>query len=213
MIKCIIFDFDGVIAETDEGRFQLLSEILIDYNINLLKDFHYSDTVGISTYSFLKLHYGKNLSDFDIENIVDRRSDKYLKNLNKFCSPIPGAIKTIIDLKNKSHELYICTTNDEIIINTLLQYLKIVKYFSRVFPRNEIKIKGSLLKNYRYVLDEVNCDISDSLVIEDSEIGVKSALVIGALTVHFGSKKIDIVDDNLIHASNYNELNKLIASI
>ncbi len=34
-LKSLIFDFDGVISDTDEARFKLLTSILSVYNIDL----------------------------------------------------------------------------------------------------------------------------------------------------------------------------------
>ncbi len=51
-IGCIIFDFDGVIADTDLGRYKVLKQILLDYDTELANSFNKKDLIGLSTKSF-----------------------------------------------------------------------------------------------------------------------------------------------------------------
>ena len=56
-VQHIIFDFDGVIAETDNARYKVLANILQRYKINLKAKYKQSDLVGIPTDIFLHNKY------------------------------------------------------------------------------------------------------------------------------------------------------------
>ena len=48
-LKSLIFDFDGVISDTDELRFKLLTSILSEYNIDLSSTNNPKELAGITT--------------------------------------------------------------------------------------------------------------------------------------------------------------------
>ena len=57
IIKHIVFDFDGVIAETDTARFEVLSNILEQFGIDFKNEYKLLDLVGTPTDIFLKQNF------------------------------------------------------------------------------------------------------------------------------------------------------------
>ena len=127
IIDTIVFDFDGVIADTDSGRFLLLSEILAHYQIDMNSKYSFNDIIGLSTKTFLKSNF-KELNDDQISEIISLRHDKYLANLNKYCIPIPFVIDLIKILYSKHKRLAIATTNDKNITIKMLDHFNITNY-------------------------------------------------------------------------------------
>jgi len=185
IIKHIVFDFDGVIAETDTARFEVLSNILKQFGIDFKNEYKLLDLVGTPTDIFLKQNF-KFLSNKDIESIVKRRRQTYLNNLEKYCRAYSGAINTIWDLRTKGYKIHLATTNDMLVVEKLLSHLKLFNSFDSIFYREKIVNSHTHKKDYKLFLTESCIDpamvvvVEDSdpamvVVVEDSMVGVKAA--------------------------------------
>jgi beta-phosphoglucomutase len=174
IIKHIVFDFDGVIAETDTARFEVLSNILEQFGIDFKNEYKLLDLLGTPTDIFLKQNF-KFLSNEDIESIVKRRRQNYLNNLEEYCRAYPGAINTIGDLRTKGYKIHLATTNDMLVVEKLLSHLKLFNSFDSIFYREKIVNSHTHKKDYKLFLTESCIDPAMVVVVEDSMIGVKAA--------------------------------------
>jgi phosphoglycolate phosphatase-like HAD superfamily hydrolase len=172
-LETIVFDFDGVIADTDQGRFALLSDNLKDFHIDLSSTQQVKDLVGLSTKTFINLHYPQ-LSDAQVSMIISKRHDYFFSNLEKYCIPNSGMYHLLDFLKKSGKLLAIATTNKKENTIILLEYLKIDHLIFRVFGRETTEnICG--FKTYDIVKKELGIQSLNSVIIEDSLIGVKAA--------------------------------------
>lgn len=208
-IKCIIFDFGGVIADSDYSRFRILQNILINYNITFKKN----DLIklrGFSTKAFLINNF-PDLSSKDIEEIIIKRHQEYNNNLKKYCKPFKNMNESIQQL-SKYYELAIVTTNSIENIRIQLQHLQIFKYFKWVIGR-EYAEDNSLLKDYTNIPSIISRRVKECIVIEDSHNGIRLANKAGFHCIRFNpfQESINKEDFNdTVH--NYDELiNKFIS--
>lgn len=171
-ITCLIFDFDGVIANTDLGRFKVLDNILQEYDIELSKSFIPKDLIGLSTKGFL-VKYFENLSQVEVDEIIKKRHKIFISNLSDYCIPYEKMKESIINFHSK-YELAIVTTNNIENVKIQLEYLGIINYFKWIIGREKSENKN-LLKTYLHISKELNKEISECIVIEDSDIGVNAA--------------------------------------
>lgn len=172
--KNIIFDFDGVIADTEFSRFSILAKILIQFEINIEKNHEISDLAGIPTDIFLAREFPQ-LHKEEIAKIVALRREKYLNDLNKYCKAFPKAIKTIKDLKNEGYRLFLATTSESHIVKPLLINFEIEDYFLNKFYRENIENPKTGSKDYSLLFSSLDIQTEDCIIIEDSLTGVTSA--------------------------------------
>ena len=170
----LIFDFDGVIAETDNGRFALLNNILKEYKIELEESYDVTDIIGRTSDNILRTYFPQ-LSEESIKEIVMKRKYEFLKHLDKYCHVYPEAIQTITDLHAIGKRLYIATTNNLEITEKLLDFIMIKNKFEKIFTRETIVSADNHFKNYSYIIKSINEDKETCIVIEDSALGIESA--------------------------------------
>ncbi|MCX8111412.1 MAG: HAD hydrolase-like protein [Syntrophorhabdaceae bacterium] len=180
----IVFDFDGVIADTETTRFSLLSDILIDLGIDLKGSFSLSDIAGIPTDLFLKRHFSF-LGEALIQKIVEKRRSLYLKNLPCYCRIFPGALETIKGLKDRGYCLHLVTANEKHVIKSLISHLELDRLFDTCFAREEVFYEAGKVKNYSLFLELVGVEAGVSAVIEDSATGISSAKKSGMFSIAF----------------------------
>lgn len=204
---CLIFDFDGVIADTDLGRFKVLKEILKDYDIELSNSLSKKDLIGLSTKAFLT-KYSPKLSPHKINEIVKKRHQVFFSNLSKYCIPYEKMIESI-KYFNSIFDLAIVTTNDTANVKTLMEYLGILDYFRWIIGRDKTE-NHSLEKTYKTIPNLLEKDVSECIVIEDSDIGVNAARKEGFYCIRFDPENRFQNGTENDKVTSYNELKQLI---
>ena len=176
MINNIIFDFDGVIVDSEV----LASKAFSKYFNNLGYSFKEED---------FYMYAGMKTID-----VIEKLSKKYdVKNKNKFQDDIFTIVKNIYfkDLSLVSGvEKYIKNSNKNHFIGSnsnkdrIIEGLKIVG-LSNLFPSSKI-YSFDMVKNpkpkpdvYIKVINDNNLNINETIVIEDSGVGVRAAKLAG----------------------------------
>lgn len=206
-ISCIIFDFDGVIADTDLGRFKVLKEILKDYNSELSNSIFKKDLIGLSTKGFLT-KYSSELSLTEINEIVTKRHKLFFSNLSRYCIPFENMTESI-KYFNSKFDLAIVTTNDVVNVKILLEHLEILNYFSWIIGREKTENKD-LEKTYNKIHKLLKKEVSECVVIEDSDFGVNAAKKEGFYCIRFDPNNLFQKGNENEKVMNYNELKQLI---
>ncbi len=204
-VKCVVFDFDGVLADTEFGRFDHLSLILGERGIDLHQRCTKNHLVGLSTIAFFRKYFPE-LSERDIDEYSCIRQLDYFKNLEKYCVPYPGVNETIAYFKENGHTLILATANDTKAAHTLLQHIGVYEQFSDIYGR-EIMEDSNGHKSYLFLRDKLNFSLDECVVVEDSIVGVSASKRAGFYTI-----AMNRYDDNAIKATankwvnNYEEL-------
>lgn len=202
-INCLIFDFDGVIANTDLGRFNALNQILPKYDSELSKSMIQTDFIGLSTKSYLK-QKSRILTDLQIDDIVNQRHELFFSNLSSYCIPYKN-MKETIEFFHGNYDLALVTTNSKKNAEILLEHLGIKDFFKWIIGR-EISENKHLVKSYSLVPDKINKMISECIVIEDSNIGVDAAKREGFFCIRFDPENIFNSGTENLKVASYMEL-------
>lgn len=202
-ITCLIFDFDGVIANTDLGRYKILKQLLDKYDSQLAATFNQKDLLGLSTKGFLIKH-SKNLSNGKIEKIIQKRHEMFFSNLAEFCIPYDDMIETIKYFSLK-YDLAIATTNEKNNVKTQLDFLEISDCFKWIMGR-DVTENEKFEKNYHRVSQIIGRDTDECVVIEDSDFGVNAAIKEGFYCIRFDPDDLFMKGLENDKAYNYKEL-------
>jgi beta-phosphoglucomutase-like phosphatase (HAD superfamily) len=202
---CLIFDYDGVIANTDLGRFNLLKSILLSYNIRLPDHFTPMDLIGLSTKAFLVKNF-PNLTYQEIDKIVARRHELFFLNLSEYCIPYEKMKKAIKYFSSK-FDLALVTTNSVENVKAQLKYLEIIDYFKWIIGREKSESKG-LIKTYALIPDILKKEISECIVIEDSDFN--AARKEGFFCIRFDPQNLFIKGNENERVNSYPELIDII---
>jgi phosphoglycolate phosphatase len=130
MIKAVIFDFDGVLADTFDKTLDICRQLFTDVSLDDFKDHHNGNVYEKPVIKF-------NKKDEEIYH------QEYLKRADaKRFFPLIEQIKQI----SRYHKLYIISSNSEISINKYLELTGVEKYFERVMGVETEKSKKAKFK-------------------------------------------------------------------
>jgi len=207
----ILFDFDGVIGDTENGRYEAYCDIFEEFGYNLRGRCTMNDLIGFTGDGFMKKFFPEIPTE-QAKEMVRKRQKHYMENLDIFCRPFPGARQTVKDLKQMGYLLALTTANATSVAKQLLETVGLFDYFDAVCGREICECFTAKIKEYSRVPKYIGKTIDECVVIEDSPVGVAGAKRGGFYCIafdHLQSAEIREKADVIVY--DYNDLRKLFA--
>jgi len=185
-VKCVIFDMDGVIIDSEEihkkAYYETFNAIGVDVSDNLYKTFTGSSTIN----AFQKLvnHFNLNLNPEELVLDKRRRYVNFFEN-DPTLHLVKGVEETIKYFYNKGLTLILASSSAMVNINRVFNRFDLNQYFTAKIsgadlteskPHPEIFEKAALLGS----TSKEQC-----IVIEDSDNGIKAANDAGIFVVGY----------------------------
>ncbi len=180
MKKCIIFDMDGVLVNTEPLHFQLWQQVfqekglLIDYE-------HYKGCTGSTKqylFALIRDFYGVDFShDPDIPKRFVQLKVAYLKEHG--IPEIPGVPEVIQYLQEGGYLLAVASSSPQDMIEWFMEQLGIAPYFRILFSAERVKRPKPAPDVFLHVSERLGILPRDCIVVEDSHNGVRAARAAG----------------------------------
>lgn len=172
-IKAIIFDYDGVIAESVNVKTEAFAELYRPYGKDIVQKVikHHEANGGVSRYEKFKI-YHKNYLREDIDQLeIDVLANKFSKLvLQKVIdSTYVTGVYDFISSNYQKYDFYISTGTPTDEIETILKQKSLRKFFNEVYgsPEKKDSHVKKILKKYSYNKNEV-VFIGDALSDRDA---------------------------------------------
>ena len=212
-IKCVIFDMDGVIIDSEEIHKKAYYETFVSIGVDVSEELYKTLTGSSTINAFQKLVAYFQL-DLNPEELVLNKRKRYVNFFEN--DPTLHLVKGVEDLikhcYNKGLTLVLASSSAMVNINRVFNRFNLNQFFTAKIsgadltaskPHPEIFEKAALLGN----TPKENC-----IVIEDSDNGIKAANDAGIFV--FGYKNPMAADQTLKKADfiidDFNELQKLL---
>lgn len=176
MIKGVIFDFDGVIVDSEYISYECYRDFLENYNISFSKDDYIEYCPGktlMTTMNFFKKYY--NL-EYDIDNACAFFREREQYYVDKDGVALKAGIKDLMNyLKNK--DIYICLATSSVKKRalTILNEHKLTGYFDDFVFGDEVERSKPFPDVFLTACKKISINPDEALVIEDSEAGIEAA--------------------------------------
>jgi HAD superfamily hydrolase (TIGR01509 family) len=173
MIKLIIFDLDGLLADTEKLHMKSYQMVFSDMNYNLSSATYENHWIrkGKGIVEFLS----ENKLSFDIELIRKHKAIEYEKLVKAEAKAMPGAENLLENLSNKKFKMALATASYYKSAITVLETLKIDKYFQFIASKESITRNKPFPDIFLYASKHFNIAPKNCLVLEDAEKGVLAA--------------------------------------
>lgn len=177
MIKAIIFDFDGVIVETENHRLSHLKELLqkkkfIVHNLSL------NVLIGKKTRSFLKETI-PNITEKEIDEIYTEQSEILKKKQEEYVL-LEGLNELLEFLKNKEYALAVCTGSRRLRVKNILKQNGVLQYFKIIVSGEDFSSSKPDPECYEKTLQKLDLSADEVIIIEDSPAGITAGKNVGA---------------------------------
>jgi HAD superfamily hydrolase (TIGR01509 family) len=177
VIKALLFDFDGVIVDTEVPTFQAWREVYAEYGVELaLDDWLPAVGSGSSTSgAFDAVAHLEGLigTTLDREAVVERRSRRKAE-LYSAAPLLPGVRERLAEARERGIATAIVTRNREDRVKAQCAAVDLDHEWQAVVCANEEPTRDKA-ELYRHALAVLEVVASEALAFEDSPSGVRAA--------------------------------------
>ena len=177
MIKCILFDLDGVLVSAKEIHYEALNQALkeVDEKFIITLQEHLGVYDGLKTEQKLNLlSKNKNLPVNLHKQIWDRKQQITLEQINNF-TPNKQLCEVLEYLSNKGYKLACCSNSIRKSIIVMLANTGLIKYFDLLISNEDVINSKPHPEMYWLAMSKLKCLPEETLIVEDSPNGLQAA--------------------------------------
>lgn len=206
MIKAVIFDMDGVLVDARQWHFKALNDALSLFGFAISDSEHEVSYDGLPTKVKLeKLSETKGLPRGLHQLISEIKQENTALQAMLHCRPIFTVQKVLADLHRDGYQLAVASNSIKASIDLFLKRSAIYDFFEVILSNEDVRNSKPHPDMYLKAMELLNVTPLETLIIEDSPIGLESARRAGAHTFHVASpqfvtsesiyQKIRVVDE------------------
>ena len=217
MLKGLIFDFDGLIVDTETVIYETWKQVYED-NGQSLKLSEYKQCVGSDFTQFdpskeLEKRCGKK---FDW-NRINQQRERIIREKLETQKARPGIIDFLEEANKIGLKMAIASSSSKGWVLGWVEKLKIKNYFEQFFNRDDVERIKPAPDLFLSSCEALNIKTSEALVLEDSENGLKAATSAGIRCAIVTNKITESGDfsDAIIRTDNFfdEKLKKLLIDL
>ena len=184
MIRGLIFDFDGLVADTESAEYQSWQELFAEYD-RALPLAVWSEAVGAAVDAFDALAYLESLLGRAIPErlaVRDRRRHRYLDLV--LASPVlPGVRELLAEAKEAGLRLGLASSSSREWVVGHLTRLGLVDYFDCFRTSDDVASVKPDPGLYLAALEALSLRTREAIALEDSPSGIQAAKAAGLYCV------------------------------
>jgi putative hydrolase of the HAD superfamily len=204
-LDAVVFDFDGVIIDTETARFEVWEKIFEEHGQVLprevwVKSIGRSEYV-VNPYDLLREVTGEHI-DIDRLRLYEKKmEDEYIAR-----KPLtPGLVERMDEARNAGARLAIATSASRRYVEKHLRDRGIFSCFDLLVCRDDVTKHKPDPEPYKNAVESLGADFSCSLAVEDSPAGIESAVTAGLFCV--------AIAGNMTKEMNLNRAHRIVNSL
>lgn len=208
MISAVLFDMDGVLADTEPFWQEAQAKAFGEIGITLSPD-DCAQTMGLRINEVVELRQKSHpYHDFCKNRLVESILFHVIENIRMNARPLPGINEILEFLEDREIPMALVSSSHYRVIHALLDTLEMRHYFDLVLSSENMPHGKPHPMPYLQAAEYLCIPKEECLVIEDSPNGVLSALSAGMLVIAKPDsrvKKNPIFDLTLLTLNNFTE--------
>lgn len=185
MLRALLFDLDGTLAETDSLHMPTWVEVLKPYGIEVDEEFYRERISGRINPEIVK-DLLPHVSDREGRAIAETKEANFRRRAPEL-EPLPGLRDFLEEGRRRRLELALVTNAPEDNVRAILRGLKLEDLFEPVVLAENVGAGKPDPAPYRTALEDLGVSPAEALAFEDSTSGIASAVVTGIPTVGVAS--------------------------
>jgi len=175
MIKAVIFDWDGTLADTKKAVVQSFQKVLGEAGC-VVSDEFIERRMGIGTKKTIEEAFRECDMRFDDEMLekLAREKIKIQVSLTEIVDLFEGATELLEELQGRA-KIALATMSGRKVVDKILPEKRIKTYFDVVVSADEIVNPKPDPEVFRVSAKKLGVDPKDCVVVEDSVFGVRAA--------------------------------------
>ncbi len=211
MINTVIFDLDGLLADSESVFYQLYQDLLAPYGHSFTMK-HYGETYCGKT---LKENMQSIVKDYDLP-LTPQQAQKFMEEDEESYMqkgiPLKNGAKILLDyLKEHNYNIVLATSSLPERALRILRFNEAVEYFDAMVFGPDVKKGKPEPDVFLLAAEKVNAKVENCLVLEDSEQGVLASYRAGIRVICIPDVKMPSRDYIEISEGIYDNLTEVIS--
>ena len=192
MLRAVIFDFDGVITDSEILHYRAFNAVLTQHDFQLAKQEYYRDYLGMTDKDCFKALIGEGrlrIPETQIQDLVQRKT-RVFEQLARTEGKIIEGVREFLDaLAGAQIPTAICSGALRAEIELILEEARLRDYFDVIVSAEEVVHGKPDPEGFLLALAKLSEQLAEPIapeccvVIEDSHWGLKAAEAAGMRTV------------------------------
>jgi beta-phosphoglucomutase len=208
MLNAVIFDFDGIIVDSEPMHYDAFQQALKPHEISYSWEEYCENYIGFDDRDGFREAFkntGKKLSSRDLKRLIEAKAGIFQGLVREGkANPLPGAVELIESIPRKL-PVALCSGALKEDILPILETLELENSFRVMVTAEDTKKSKPDPAPYKLVLEKLKIDKpATAIAIEDTPAGIRSAKAAGlkvlAVTNSYDSEfllEADAVTDSL----------------
>lgn len=176
MIKAIITDFDGTLVDTFEANLRAYQKAFNDVGLNLTAD-KYRQCFG---YRFERFMVAMGVHDNKTSNYIREAKKDYYPQFFEYLTPNIALIELIASYRALGGKTAIASTARKENLMNVVNYLGLSDMFDLIYAGVDVIQGKPSPEIYLKTMEELGVKADETLIFEDSEVGIQAAKSSGA---------------------------------
>jgi putative hydrolase of the HAD superfamily len=177
IIKAIIFDFDGLIIDTETAWYEAYKEALGFYNADLPLD-EFAKCIGTHDtvlFEYFKSQLGESCN---VQEIESRASDIHRVKMATVQAR-EGVKEYLEEAKSSGYRIALASSSSREWVTHFLGELGLLEYFESITTRDDVENVKPAPDLYLKAVKRLNISPSEAIAFEDSLNGLNAAVAAG----------------------------------
>ena len=174
MIKAVVFDMDGVIAETENMHIEAEKQTMLKYGIKISED-----ELHLYTGTTAKVMFTDLIKKYKLKTTFEQifsEKEKILDNmLEEGVKPTKGVINLLLQLKKRKIKLAVASSSHRKMIEQVLKKVRIIDLFDSIIGAEDIDRSKPDPQIFLMSAKRLKVRPEECWVVEDSKFGVEAA--------------------------------------
>jgi HAD superfamily hydrolase (TIGR01509 family) len=187
MIKAIITDFDGTLVDTFEANFRAYKKAFEDIGRQLTNE-RYRECFG---YRFDRFMQVMEIDNDDDREYIRKAKMKYYPEFFNYLKPNIALIQLIAGFRALGGKTAIASTAQKENLMNVVSHCGLVDYFDLILTGADVKMGKPNPEIYLNAMAALGVSSDETLIFEDSQIGIDAAKASQAQCMIVTSKQFE----------------------
>ena len=185
MLKALLFDLDGTLAETNSVHYATWVEALKPYGIDVTWDF-YRDEISGRTTPEVSEDLLPDLAPEEARKVGEGKEASFRERAGELES-LPGLVEFVEEAKEKEVDVALVTNAPKENVFAMLDALGLADIFEPTIVAEDVGVGKPNPAPYDAALEALDVRADEALAFEDSPSGIASSVAAGIPTVGIAS--------------------------
>jgi len=194
MLKAVIFDYDGILADGEHVQKEKWDNILKPYNIIITEEDYAENFSGKSSSSVIPAYLKERYPQLPmtIEELAQAAADELKRIMpHRTIERIPGVLEALEFFKVQSYKMAVCSGKTPADTALKLERIELQEWFPAKYrvAQSDVNFKGKPAPDmYQLALTRLGLNADEAVVFEDTAAGIHAAKTAGIKAIAIPSR-------------------------